>query len=62
MPDTDPMTALGALLSYIVYLYFILQVVLLFLFVRMSHDIHKLKKKWVDQVRFTANELIQSKL
>jgi len=56
------MTALGALLSYIVYLYFILQVVLLFLFVRMSHDIHKLKKKWVDQVRFTANELIQSKL
>lgn len=54
MIATETTIDIEAIMPYILYLYLFLNISLLFFFIRMSHDIHKLKKKWVDQVRFTG--------
>ena len=50
MSDTE------MIIVIVVMLYLPIQIILLCLFIRMSCDIHQLKIKWVNQVKFTDDE------
>ncbi len=57
MNDNDT----AAIIEMIPLLQLLLQLILLFLFIRMSCDIHQIKKKWVDQVKFENGKLQDDK-
>lgn len=40
-----------------IILHLLIQLILLFLFIRMSCDLHVIRRKWVDQVRFENGKL-----
>ena len=47
----------AAIMEMAIVLYGLIQLVLLYLFIRMTTDIHAIRKKWVNQVKFTNNKI-----